>query len=56
MVLNSKSGKEMLKRMNDEQLEIIGPVIDPNHWSRRFKALPADVELVKDVIKEAKIL
>jgi len=56
MVLNSKSGKEMLKRMNDEQLEIIGPVIDPVHWSRRFKALPADVELVKDVIKEAKIL
>jgi len=56
MVLNSKSGKEMLKRMNDEQLEIIGPVIDPNHWSRRFKSLPADVELVKDVIKEAKIL
>jgi hypothetical protein len=23
---------------------------------RRFKALPADVELIKDVIKEAKIL
>jgi hypothetical protein len=56
MVLNSKSGKEMLKRMNDEQLEIVGPIIDPNYWSRRFKSLPADVELVKDVIKEAKIL
>jgi hypothetical protein len=23
---------------------------------RRFKALPADVELIKDVIKEARIL
>jgi len=56
MVLNSKSGKEMLKRMNDEQLDIVGPIIDPNYWSRRFKSLPADVELVKDVIKEAKIL
>lgn len=56
MVLNSKSGKEMLRRMNDEQLEIIASVIDLNYWSRRFKALPADVELVKDVIKEAKIL
>ena len=56
IVLNSKSGKEMLKRMNDEQLEIVGPIIDPNYWSRRFKSLPADVELVKDVIKEAKIL
>lgn len=56
LVLNTKSGKEMLKRMNDEQLEIIGAVIDPQYWMRRFKSLPADVELVKDVIKEAKII
>ena len=56
IVLNTKSGREMLSRLNDEQLEIVGPVIDPNFWKRRFNALPADVELVKDVIKEAKIL
>lgn len=56
MVLNTKSGKDMLKRMNDEQLEIIGPIIDPQFWLRRFKALPADVELIKDVVKEGKIL
>ena len=56
IVLNSKSGKDMLRRMNDEQLEIIGSTIDPQFWSKKFKASPADVELVKDVIKEAKIL
>jgi hypothetical protein len=56
LVLNTKAGKEMLKRMNDEHLAIIGPVIDPQYWLRRFKTLPADVELIKDVIKEAKIL
>jgi hypothetical protein len=56
ILLNSRSGKEMLQRMNDEQLEIISPMIDPQHWIKRFKALPADTELVKDVIKEAKIL
>lgn len=56
ILLNTKAGKEMLQRMNDEQLEIVGPVIDPQFWVRRFKALPADIELVKDVIKEAKIL
>lgn len=55
VLLNSKSGKEMLKQMNDEQLAIVGPVIDPQFWMRRFKSLPADVELVKEVIKEAKI-
>jgi len=56
ILLNTKSGKEMLQRMNDEQLEIVGPMIDPQHWIKRFKSLPADTELVKDVIKEAKIL
>ena len=56
IVLNSKSGKDMLRRMNDEQLEIISTIIDPQFWLRRFKSLPADVELIKDVIKEAKIL
>jgi hypothetical protein len=56
LVLNTKAGKEMLNRMNDEQLDIIALVIDPQFWIKRFKALPADVELVKDVIKEAVIL
>jgi hypothetical protein len=56
MILNTKSGKEMLQRMNDEQLEIVGPIVDPQFWIKRFKALPADHDLVKDVIKEAKIL
>lgn len=56
ILLNTKSGKEMLQRMNDEQLEIIGTIIDPQYWLRKFKTLPADHELVKDVIKEAKIL
>jgi hypothetical protein len=56
IVLNTRLGKQMLQKMNDEQLEIVGPVIDPQHWQRRFKSLPADTELVKEVIKEAKIL
>ena len=46
----------MLQRMNDEQLEIIGAVIDPQYWIRKFKSLPADIELIKDVVKEARIL
>ena len=56
ILLNSKSGKDLLRRMTDEQLAIVGPIIDPAFWSKRFKSLPADVELVKDVIKEAGIL
>ena len=56
IILNTKEGKEMLRKMNDEQLEIVGPVVDPQYWMRRFKSLPADTELVKDVVKEARIL
>ena len=56
ILLNSKSGKEMLQKMNDEQLEIVGPFIDPHFWLKRFKSLPADTELVKDIIREAKII
>ena len=56
ILLNTREGKAMLQKMNDEQLAIIGPVIDPQFWLRRFKELPADLELVRDVIKEAKIL
>jgi DNA-directed RNA polymerase subunit RPC12/RpoP len=55
VLLNSKAGKTMLRNMNDEQLEIIGPMIDPQFWVRKFKQLPADAELVKEVVREAKI-
>ena len=55
VILNCASGKEMLQKMNDEQLEIVGPIINPQFWIKRFKNYPADVELVKEVVKEAKI-
>lgn len=55
VLLNCKAGKDMLQKMNDEQLEIIGPFIDPQFWMKRFKTLPADVELVRELVKEAKI-
>jgi hypothetical protein len=55
LILQCKSGKTMLKNMNDEQLAIISDIINPQFWLSRFKKLPADVELVKEVIKEAKI-
>jgi len=55
LLLNAISGKEMLQKMNDEQLEIISPMINPQFWMKRFKAVPGDKELSIDVIKEAKI-
>jgi hypothetical protein len=55
IVLNSKSGKDMLKKFSDEQLSHIGGIIDLQFWMHKFKRLPADVELVKQVVKESNI-
>lgn len=53
LVLNCKSGKEMLNKFNDEQLELVYHVINPQHWALRFKRQPSDVQLVKDIVKES---
>jgi hypothetical protein len=55
LVLNCKSGKEMLAKFNDEQLGLVFHVINPQHWAMRFKRLPLDVQLVKDVAKESNL-
>jgi len=55
LVLNCKSGKEMLSKFTDEQLGLVYHVIDPQHWAMRFKRLPNDMQLVKDIAKESKL-
>ena len=55
VILNSKNGMELLGNFNDEQLAIIEPTLDVPYWKRHFKAKPADVEMVKEIVKEAKI-
>lgn len=55
LVLNSNSGKAALGKLNDEQLNMLTNVLDPQHWAVRFKRQPKDVELVKQVTREAGI-
>ncbi len=55
LILNCKTGKDMLSKFNDEQLNMIYHVLDPSHWAMRFKRNPKDVELVKDVVKESNL-
>jgi hypothetical protein len=55
LILNCKTGKDMLSKFNDEQLNMIYHVMDPAHWAMRFKRNPKDVELVKDVVKESNL-
>jgi len=53
LILNCASGKEMLGKFNDEQLELVYHVINPEHWSLRFRRQASDVELVKEVARES---
>ena len=55
VILNSKSGKDMLRKFDDAQLNAISGIIDPPFWVSKFKKLPADVDLVKQVVTESKI-
>ena len=55
LILNSKNGKDMLKKFNDEQLIAIGSIMDLPFWLNKFKRLSADTELVRQVVKESNI-
>ena len=55
LLLNCSSGKEMLSKFNDEQLDMVYHVINPEHWAMRFNRHPTDVQLVKDVAKESNL-
>jgi len=55
IILNTVSGQSMIQKMNDEQLEMISPAFDIPFWVRKFKSVPADVSLVKEICKEVGI-
>lgn len=55
LVLNSLSGKELLNRLDDVQLNALSAVIDPQVWVKRFKADKNDFELVKTIVREGNL-
>jgi len=55
VILNSSTGQTMLRNMSDEQLEMISLALDVPYWIRKFKEVPADVALVKEICKETGI-
>ena len=55
LLLNCASGKAMLSKFNDEQLEMVYHVINPEHWALRFRRSSSDVDLVKGIVKEANL-
>ena len=55
VILNSSDGKSMIQKMSDEQLDMIAPALDVPYWLKKFKEVPADVALVKEICEEVGI-
>jgi hypothetical protein len=55
LILNSSSGKALLKKLDDSQLTAISAVIDPQFWMMRFRKLPKDVLIVKEVVTASRL-
>jgi hypothetical protein len=55
VILNTFNGKDMIQKMSDDQLDMISPAFDVPYWLKKFKEVPADVSLVKEICEEAGI-
>jgi len=53
IVYNCTSGVDFLDGLNEEQIGIILPWIDPDFWQQRFRDYVADAEWVKTILKDA---
>jgi len=55
IVYNCTSGVEFLDQLNEDQIGIVLPWIDPEYWQRKFKDYVADTEWIKEILREAKL-
>lgn len=55
LVLNCASGKAMLANFRDDQLVAVSNIINPQVWVKKFKDQRSDLELVRQVVKEANL-
>jgi hypothetical protein len=53
VVFNCSSGVDFLDNLTSEQISIILPQIDPDHWQKKFKDYMSDAEWVKDILNKA---
>ena len=53
IIFNSESGQHFLGELNKEQIALVYPYIDVDHWQKRFQDYPADQEYAKDILKQA---
>jgi hypothetical protein len=54
-VFNCPSGIAFLDQLNDEQISLVLPWIDPDYWQQKFRDYVADTEWIKQILKEANL-
>lgn len=55
VIYNCDSGVEFLESLDEHQLGIVMPYIDPDHWQRKLVDYLSDAEWCKHVLKEARL-
>lgn len=55
VVYNCNSGVDFLSKLDEGQLEIVMPYIDPAFWQRKFQEYQEDAAWVKSVLKAANL-
>lgn len=53
VVYNCDSGMEALKKLSDEELDMVGKILDPLYWKERFEVYSMDVDWATELLKEA---
>ena len=53
VVFNCASGQAYLESMNTDQMHIVWPWIDPDHWQKKFQDYPADQAYAEEILKQA---
>lgn len=53
VVYNCATGVDFLDNLDEGQIQMVLPWIDPGHWQRKFTDYLADTEWVKDILKQA---
>lgn len=51
----SPTGEELMNRFNEDHSKMIGGVIEPGAWMKKFKKLEEDVEYIRNLLEQAGI-
>jgi hypothetical protein len=53
VLYNCDSGQRLLDDLDQEQIAIVWPWIDPEFWQRKFRDYPADQEYAREMLRQA---